>query len=86
MRITKKPINADNIVDDALVDVAVDAPVEVAPVDELVEVAPAVPCYDACIEHIHQAIDCLAECANTTNDAKAKEAIANLSVVLLDLQ
>ena len=85
MRITKKPINADNIVDDALVDVAVDAPVD-APVDELVEVAPAVPCYDACIEHIHQAIDCLAECANTTNDAKAKEAIANLSVVLLDLQ
>lgn len=85
MRITKKPINADNIVDDVLVDVA-----EVIPVDETseegVDVEPVVPCYDACIEHIHQAIDCLAECANTTNDTKAKEAIANLSVVLLDLQ
>lgn len=54
--------------------------------DELEPVlAPDTTCsYDDCIEHIHQAIDCLAECAQ--DDPLAKESIANLSVVLLDLQ
>lgn len=40
--------------------------------------------YDQCIDYIHQAIDCLVPCAN--EDPVAKESIANLSVVLLDLQ
>lgn len=40
--------------------------------------------YDECITHIHEAIDCLAGCAQ--DNPIAKEAIANLSVVLLDLQ
>ena len=38
----------------------------------------------ASIEHIKQAIECLAAVADT--DVVAKESIANLAVVLLDLQ
>jgi len=51
--------------------------------EEMVEEAP-VCTYDECIQHIHEAIDCLAACAK--DDPIAKESIANLSVVLLDLQ
>lgn len=51
--------------------------------EEFVEEAP-VCSYDECIQHIHEAIDCLAVCAK--DDPIAKESIANLSVVLLDLQ
>lgn len=39
--------------------------------------------YEECVEYIYKAIDCLARCAN--KDPLAKESIANLSVVLLDL-
>ena len=46
--------------------------------------APSTCSYDECISHIHEAIDCLATCAQ--DNPVAKEAIANLSVVLLDLQ
>lgn len=83
MKISKKNIKADEFIDETL------ETVDEAPVTELevIEEAPtAAPCYSDCIEHIHQAIDCLAVCANETGDSKAKEAIANLSVVLLDLQ
>lgn len=45
--------------------------------------APVCP-YGECIDFIHAAIDCLATCAK--DDPIAKESIANLSVVLLDLQ
>lgn len=48
------------------------------------EVEPEVCPYGECIDYIHQAIDCLATCAK--DDPIAKESIANLSVVLLDLQ
>lgn len=51
--------------------------------EELVEEVP-VCSYEECIQHIHDAIDCLATCAK--EDPIAKESIANLSVVLLDLQ
>lgn len=51
----------------------------------LEELIPESTCsYEECINHIHEAIDCLAECAK--DDPIAKESIANLSVVLLDLQ
>lgn len=40
--------------------------------------------YDECIQFIRSAIDCLG--VNAKNDDKAKEAIANLSVILFDLQ
>lgn len=40
--------------------------------------------YAACIEHIRQAIDCLADCAK--DDPLARDAIADLSVVLFELQ
>ena len=36
--------------------------------------------------HINSAIKCLGGYARRTGDAKAKEAIANLGVILLDLQ
>ncbi len=59
-----------------------------APEDELeaevFEEETSVCSYDECIDLIHQAIDCLVPCAN--DDPIAKESIANLSVVLLDLQ
>lgn len=40
--------------------------------------------YAACIEHIREAIDCLADCAK--DDPLARDAIADLSVVLFELQ
>lgn len=40
--------------------------------------------YSAACEHIHAAINSLADCAK--EDQHAREAIANLSVVLLDLK
>jgi len=40
--------------------------------------------YSCCIENIQSAIDCL--CQFGPEDEKAKEAVANLSVVLLDLK
>lgn len=40
--------------------------------------------YDECIGHIRSAINSLGTIAKT--DDKAKEAIANLSVILFDLQ
>ena len=85
MKITKRPIKADEFIDETLV-----------PVDEVVDDIGGVPediaeeatiCpYNECIEYIHQAIDCLAACEGVKDDPVAKEAIANLSVVLLSLQ
>lgn len=75
MKISKKVINATEYVQ----------PTTDADTIDIVEDAQSA-CYDDCISHIHQAIDCLAACANNADDTKAKEAIANLSVVLLDLQ
>lgn len=40
--------------------------------------------YSGCIDCIQSAINCLCECGS--DDEKAKEAVANLSVVLLDLK
>ena len=85
MKISKRAIKADEILDETL-EVVDDVPV----VEEIIEEDPATslqePCaFDVCIDYIHQAIDCLADCAQA-GDEKAKEAIANLSVVLLDLQ
>lgn len=40
--------------------------------------------YNEAIHHIHEAISCLGSVAKA--DSLAKESIANLSVVLLDLQ
>lgn len=39
--------------------------------------------FDECRKHIYKAIDCLAVSAG--DDPRAKEAIANLSVVLMEL-
>ena len=41
-------------------------------------------CYEECCNYIHSAIDALCDCAQ--NDPKAQEAIANLSIVLFNLQ
>ena len=79
MRIQKKSIKADAFIDETLTTIPEAAVEEVPLLDEP-------NCYDSCIEYIHQAIDCLATCASTKDDPTAKEAIANLSVILLDLQ
>lgn len=80
MKITKKqsqPVTASEEV--AVVEVPV---VEEAAVEVPVEVAPCK--YECAINLISEAIECLAEIAK--DDQVAKDSIANLGVVMLDLK
>lgn len=83
MKITKKqPVTASEEV--AIVDVPV---VAEDPAAVVVEESVATPCdckYACAIDYISNAIECLAEIAK--DDQVAKDSIANLGVVLLDLK
>ena len=86
MKIKKKKVQAADLLPDGTV-------VEVAEIPEVAEVIVAEePAADNCCEsckqaicHVQSAIECLAECAKN-GDQVARENIANLSVVLLDLK
>lgn len=76
----------DIILEEPVVDDIVEPEIAEDTVEEIdTEVEECNDAFCACKDHVQQAIECLGDLA-TNGDERAKEAIANLSIVYFDLQ